>query len=242
MQFAEEPSARARAAVTDIRPVPFWLDSPVRPDPQPALVGDIDADLVVVGAGFTGLWTAFLAQQSDPGRRVVVLEGGRIAEGATGRNGGFVAASLTHGLANGVARFADELPTLLRLGRENLDAIESTIRELGIDCGFERSGELDVAVTDHQVSDLHDVARMAREYGEGLEFLDADATRALVDSPTYRAGLLARTGVALVDPARLAWGLAKAVRERGVTLHEGTPVVKGVKYIITKWFRERPGG
>ena len=67
------------------------------------------------------------------------------------------------------------------------------------------SGELDVAVTDHQAADLRDVARMAHEYGEELEYLDAGATRALVDSPSYRAGLLDRTGVALVDPARLAW-------------------------------------
>lgn len=224
MQFSEKPSERARAAVADVRLVPFWLDSPARPGPLPPLSGDVDADLVVVGAGFTGLWTALLAQESDPGRRVVLLDGGRVAEGATGRNGGFMASSLTHGLANGVARFPDELPTLLRLGRENLDAIESTIQALGIDCGFHRSGELDVAVTDHQAADLRDVARMAHEYGEELEYLDAGATRALVDSPSYRAGLLDRTGVALVDPARLAWGLAAAIRERGVVLHEGTPV------------------
>jgi glycine/D-amino acid oxidase-like deaminating enzyme len=224
MQFSEQPGAGARQAVQGLRTVPFWLDSPDRPTPQPPLSGVDEADLVIVGGGFTGLWTALLAKPADPERRVVLLEGGRIAEGATGRNGGFVSASLTHGLANGAARFGDELPTLLRLGRENFEAIEQTVREFGIECDFRRAGELDVAVTEHQASDLRDLARLGQEYGEDLEWLDQDATRALVDSPTYVAGLLDRSGVALVDPARLAWGLAAAMRSAGVVVHEGTPV------------------
>lgn len=224
MRFSDDPGRRAREAVADVRLVPFWLDTPDRPAPQPPLTGDAEADLVVVGAGFTGLWTALLAKEGNPDRRVVVLEGGRIAEGATGRNGGFVSASLTHGLANGADRFADELPTLLRLGRENLDAIDRTVRELGIDCDWHWAGELDVAVTEHQAADLRDVARLARQYGEEVEYLDEEATRALVDSPSYVAGLLDRRGVALVDPARLAWGLAAAIRRAGVEVHEGTPV------------------
>lgn len=190
------------------------------------MTGDAEADLVVVGGGFTGLWAALLAKQSCPDRHVVLLEGGRIAEGATGRNGGFVSASLTHGLANGASRFADELPTLLRLGHENLDAIEQTVHALGIDCDWRRAGELDVAVTEHQAAGLRDLARLAQQYGEQLEYLDANATRALVDSPTYAAGLLDRVGIALVDPARLAWGLAAAIQQQGVHVHEGTPVTR----------------
>lgn len=224
MQFSEHPSPAARAAVAGVRHVPFWLDTPDRPAPRPPLTGDTEADLVIVGGGFTGLWTALLAKQSSPDRQVILLEGGRIAEGATGRNGGFVSASLTHGLANGVARFADELPTLLRLGRENLDAIEQTIVDLGIDCDFHRVGDLLVAVTQHQAADLRDIAGTALEYGEDFELLTAEATRDLVDSPTYLAGLVDRTGVALVDPARLAWGLASAICDLGVVVHEGTPV------------------
>ena len=109
--------------MTGAEPRIFWLDDPIRPEPRAPLEGDAEADLVVVGAGFTGLWTALLAREADPGREVVLLEGDRIACGATGRNGGFAAASLTHGLANGLARFPGEIDRLEQLGRENLAAI-----------------------------------------------------------------------------------------------------------------------
>ncbi|GMA85567.1 hypothetical protein GCM10025868_08170 [Angustibacter aerolatus] len=120
---------------------PYWLDTPDRPAPRPALVGDVDVDLLVIGGGFTGLWAALLALEEQPGADVVLLEGHRIGWAATGRNGGFCAASLTHGLANGVERWPDEMPLLTRLGQENLDAIEDAVRRYGIDCAFDRAGE-----------------------------------------------------------------------------------------------------
>ena len=224
MQFSSTPSADALASLSDLTITPFWLDSPDRPEPRPSLCGHVVADLVVVGGGFTGLWTALLAKEADPQRTVVLVEGGRIADGATGRNGGFVAASLTHGLANGAERFADELPTLLRLGHENLDAIEAAIATYGIDCSFERTGEIDVAVAEHQVQDLRELSELGDEFGEHLEFLDAAQMRARVDSPTYLAGLLDSRGVALVNPARLAWGLLAACVQAGVQVYEHTPV------------------
>ena len=97
-------------------PSSFWLDSPDRPDPEPPLTGSTSADLVVVGGGYTGLWTALLAKESDPARDVLLLEGRLSGWAASGRNGGFCAASLTHGLDNGLARFPDEMATLERLG------------------------------------------------------------------------------------------------------------------------------
>lgn len=224
MQFSDQPSSAALAALGDLTLEPFWLDSPDRPDPRAPLTGELRCDLVVVGGGFTGLWTALLAKEQDPAREVVLLEGGRIAEGATGRNGGFVAASLTHGLLNGLDRFAEEMPTLLRLGRENLDAIEEAISLYSIDCDFVRSGEIDVAVAPHQVDDLRDLVGRAREIGEPMTFLNEVEVRARVSSPTYLAGALDEQGVALVDPARLAWGLARACQSLGVRVFERTPV------------------
>ncbi|HZP53185.1 FAD-dependent oxidoreductase, partial [Actinocrinis sp.] len=85
-------------------PQSFWLDDPGRPAPLPPLRDDVRCDLAIVGGGYSGLWTALLAKERDPGRDVVVLEGARIGWAASGRNGGFCAASLTHGLPNGIER------------------------------------------------------------------------------------------------------------------------------------------
>lgn len=111
------------AALADAEPTVFWLDQPGRPDPAPPLTGTTDADLVIIGAGYTGLWAALQAHADDPGRDILVLEAGEAGIGASGRNGGFLAASVTHGVANGLAHFPDEIDTLVRLGHENYDAL-----------------------------------------------------------------------------------------------------------------------
>ncbi|GAA3206916.1 NAD(P)/FAD-dependent oxidoreductase [Dactylosporangium siamense] len=210
-------------ALRDAVSTPFWLDRTL-PDPHPPLRGETTADLAVVGGGFSGLWTALLAKERDPGLDVVVLEGRRIGWAATGRNGGFCAASLTHGLANGVDRFPDEIETLEELGRANLDGIEATLRRHGIDCGFERTGELSVATEPWQVGGLLEGLETSRRMGRRVEFLDRDAIRAEVRAATYEAGVWDRDGTAMLDPARLAWGLAGACAALGVRFHEGTRV------------------
>src|SRR4051812_30845637 len=159
-------------------PGSFWLDSPERPESAAPLVGEHDADLVVVGAGYTGLWTALLAKQAEPSRDVVLLEAQESGWAASGRNGGFCAASLTHGLTNGLARFPDELAELERLGAENLDAIEKSVRDEDIDCDFERTGELAVATEAHQVEWLREDVEQARRFGHDADFLDRDAAQA----------------------------------------------------------------
>ncbi len=208
----------------DTRAAVFWLDREDAPTDAPALAGDRRADLVVVGAGFTGLWTALQAAESDPGRRIVVLEAATTAFGASGRNGGFCEASLTHGLGNGLAHWPDELPTLLRLGDENLDDILATLDRHHIDCAAERTGAMDVAVEPWQVDELHELAEASERLGVEVEFLDQDAVRAQVDSPTYLAGLWSRHSAAMVDPARLAWGLRAAAGSLGVEFHDHSPV------------------
>jgi glycine/D-amino acid oxidase-like deaminating enzyme len=210
------------SALADTAPACFWLDSPDRPDPAEPLGGDTRCDLAVVGAGYTGLWTALLAKEADPSRDVVLIDAGTAGWAASGRNGGFCAASLTHGLDNGLARFPDELHTLERLGLANLDAIEASVRMYDIDCGFERTGALDVATEPHQVPWLADDVEQARVYGHDAVFLDQQAVRAEVNSPTYLAGSWHRDDTALVDPARLAWGLRAACLRLGVRLHEHT--------------------
>jgi glycine/D-amino acid oxidase-like deaminating enzyme len=214
----------ALAALAEAEPAPYWLADPAAPEPAPALVGHTSCDLAVVGAGYTGLWTALRAKERDPSLDVVIVEADLAGGAASGRNGGFCAASLTHGLGNGLARWPAEMATLERLGRENLDGIEATVRRHGIDCDFERTGELDVATEDWQLADLRELAEESAALGRPLDLLDADAVRAEVASPTYRGGLLDRDGVALVHPAKLAWGLRRVCLAAGVRLYERTPV------------------
>ncbi|WXK81711.1 FAD-dependent oxidoreductase [Streptomyces sirii] len=210
-------------ALADAAPTPFWLDDPARPDALPALVGDESCDLLVVGGGYSGLWTALIAKERDPQRDVVLIEGAEIGWAASGRNGGFCAASLTHGLGNGLARWPGELARLEELGIHNLDAIEDAVARYGIDCSFERTGEIDIATEPHQIAELKDAAKDAAELGlDRHTFLDQDELRAEVDSPTFRAGLWDRDGVAMLNPARLAWGLKQACLGLGVRIYERT--------------------
>jgi glycine/D-amino acid oxidase-like deaminating enzyme len=214
----------AAESLTGVRPVPYWLDRPEAPPPLAALAGRENADLAVVGGGYTGLWTALLAKEADPARDIVLVEARRAAWAGSGRNGGFCAASLTHGLGNGLERFPAELPTLYRLGLRNLDGIETAVGRHQIACDFARTGELAVATADWQADALRETAAAARALGADVRLLDAAATRAAVNSPAYRGGLWDVAGCATVDPARLAWGLRRACLEAGVRIYEHTPV------------------
>ena len=214
---------RVLHALRDAEPTPFWLDSLEAPASLPALTGVEHCDLAIVGAGFTGLWAALQAKQRDPGADVVVLEAGRIGGQASGRNGGICMASLTHGVAQGAELFPREEARLTALGMENLDAIEQSIADLGIDCGWERTGELDIAGAPRQVEGLAKERDHYARLGLGHEWLDREALQAEIHSPTYEAGLW-HHDAAIVDPARLAWGLARACAWLGVRFYERTPV------------------
>ncbi|WP_182883854.1 NAD(P)/FAD-dependent oxidoreductase [Microbispora sp. H10949] len=211
-------------ALADAERRPYWLDRPLAPEPLPPLTGDATADLAVVGGGFTGLWTALMAKERDPSLDVVLLEGRAVGWAASGRNGGFCAASLTHGLGNGRDRWPAEIATLERLGRENLDEIERTLSRHGVDCSFERTGELRVATEEWQLPGLDEDVSAAASLGVRLERLDRERVRAEIDSPTYLGGVWDRDGVAMVDPARLAWGLRDVCVRLGVRVFEHTPV------------------
>lgn len=204
----------------------FWLDDVERPA-FPALSGEVRADLAIVGGGYAGLWTAIRAKERDPQRSVVLLEANRVGWAASGRNGGFCEASLTHGEENGMNRWPDEMAQLERLGRENLDGIQDAVERYGMDVDWERTGQMAVAVEPHQI-----------EWMEGEDFLDEAAVRAEVASPTYLAGSWDRTGCAMVHPAKLAFELARVATELGVRIFERTRVTgvngKGVQTLTAE--------
>jgi glycine/D-amino acid oxidase-like deaminating enzyme len=217
------PTAADRAAYADAAPRPFWRDTIASREPLAALRGEVEADLCIVGGGFTGLWAALHAKVRHPDREVVLVDAGTVGAAASGRNGGFASYSLTHGIGNGLARFPDELGTLERLGLHNHAELIADVGRLGIDCDLEQPGAIDLAVEEHQVAWLHEEAELLARFGHEARFLDAEAVRAQVDSPTYQAGLWVRDGEALLDPGKLAEGLLRAVRELGVRVHEDTP-------------------
>lgn len=212
------PSSTAvRAALDGSAQRIFWLEGAQATRARP-IFGSASADLVVVGGGYSGLWTALLAKQRDPDRDVLLLEARAIGWAASGRNGGFVDASLTHGEENGRSRWPDEMDVLDRLGRDNLDGIERTVTDLALDTEFERTGGLTVATEAHQVDWL-------RAAGNGADsFLAKEAVQSIVRSPTYLAGLRSPDTTALVHPGKLARELARAARELGVRIHEDSRV------------------
>lgn len=211
-----------RAALRDASTTPFWLDDPARPEARPFLAGESSTDLLVVGGGFAGLWTALIAKERQPDRRVVLVEANRIGWAASGRNGGFCEASLTHGAENGELHFADELPLLDRLADENFAGIRDSIARYGIDAEWEDTGVLTVATEPHQVAWLRDAAAKSST----TTFLEGESLRERGNSPLYRAGIFKTGGYAFVHPAKLAWGLAEAAEGLGVEIHENTKVTR----------------
>jgi glycine/D-amino acid oxidase-like deaminating enzyme len=227
------PGGADRARYADAAPVPYWIDAAPPREPTPALAGRVETDLCIVGGGFTGLWAALHAKADDPNRDVLLLEAEKIGGAASGRNGGFVDSSLTHGLDNGLARFEEEMEVLERLGAENFAGLRADLERHGIECAWEESGALAVALEPHEVAELEPAAEALRRFGHRVELLDGPAIQAEVASPTYLGGLWDRTGSALVDPARLANGLLAAALRAGVRVHEHSPAGE---------LRGRPGG
>jgi len=206
----------------DLRAPSLWLEGRTEATSVSALPSR--AQVVIVGAGFTGLWTAIALTDRDPSLDVVVVEAETVGHGASGRNGGFVEASLTHGIANGLSHFPDEYDELHRLGAENHAGLLAFVRDHDIECHLEPTGTIGVATAPWQLDGMAEEVELHRRYGDEVELLDAAAVRAEVDSPTYLGGLHVLTGSAIVHPGELVRGLARVVRERGVTIHEHRPV------------------
>jgi glycine/D-amino acid oxidase-like deaminating enzyme len=214
---ARPSDAAVRASLAGTRDAVFWTeDAPGERSPR--LEGTITADLAIVGGGYTGLWTALRAKDRDPDATVVVIEARRIGWAASSRNGGFVEASLTHGEENGKRRWPEELEQLDRLGMQNLDDIEATVARERMKVDFERTGTLSVAIEPHEVEWLEGPS------SDKSVYLDHDAVRRELNSPTYLAGRWDKRTTAMVHPAKLAVELARVARERGVLIFEDSPV------------------
>ena len=218
------PTAQQTSAYADAINRSFWIDTLPARDPHAPLDGVLDADLCIVGGGYTGLWAALYAKALDPERDVVLLEATRCGAGASGRNGGFLQSSLTHGIGNGLSRFPDEVEQLERMGLENFDALAADLEALGVDAEFEAAGDVIVALEPRELAALQEEAELVRSFGHDAELLDGERVRAEVNSPMYLGGLWTKTGSALVHPGKLADGLRAAAARARVRIHEYSPV------------------
>ncbi len=217
-----DPVARSFAGA---KPLSFWLDDPARSEALPALAGEERAELAIVGGGFNGLWAAIEAKERDPGRDVVLLEGGRVGWAASGRNGGFLSSSITHTLENGLKRFPDEIEELQRQGLETFRGLCAALERHGIDAELEMTSMMLFARRPHELAWLPHAAESQRRFGGQGEVLDHAAAQAVLRSPAYIGALrIGGEGHALVNPAKLAWGLRDAAVRLGVRIHEGSPV------------------
>ncbi len=225
MAYSNNVRSKSLKSISNVIQTPFWLDDPLRPAPEPALTKETSADLLIIGAGYSGLWTALLAKEENPNRDIIILEAGEAATGASGRNGGFMSASITHGFSNGFSRWPKELPTLLQLGLQNLNEIEETIERLGIDCDYIRTGDIDLATEPHHIEEMKEEVEQSAPFNTNFQFMDRDEIQAVVKSPIVIAGLK-KPNSSLVNPAHLAWGLRKACLDLGVQIFENSPVTK----------------
>lgn len=219
-------------ATASYRSVSFWLDS-LGPDdpltPRPALPGDIQVDVAIVGGGFTGLWTAYELRRADPSLRVVVLEGDICGFGASGRNGGWASALLPMSLATLAERHGrDAAVALQRAMHDAVDEIDRVCRREGIDAHYAKGGSLHAATNPAHVARLRAELEEADAFGftsADLRWLDRHEAAARLSVP----GLLGATYTphcAAVHPGRLVRGLARAVERAGGTIRERTRVTE----------------
>jgi glycine/D-amino acid oxidase-like deaminating enzyme len=205
----------------------LWLEGvPESLAPRPALASDLDCDVAIVGAGFTGLWTAYYLKRLDASLRIVVVDREIAGYGASGRNGGWVSPGIA-GLARayGYAREAEPVARALHETEATVDEIGRVVGDEEIDCGYLKAGALTIATTEPQRVRLEsDSARTyERAHGEGA--LDSNEVDELVRIPGVRAASFTPQA-ARVDPARLVRGLARACERLGVTIYERTPALE----------------
>jgi glycine/D-amino acid oxidase-like deaminating enzyme len=206
----------------------WWQAQGGFPARRASLPGPTEADVCIVGGGYTGLWTAYYLAGLRPDLRILVLEAAFAGYGASGRNGGWVTAELPGSRAR-YARAAGGAAGVRALE----DALRSTVDEVGrvcaaesISCDFVKGGRLSVATTPSQLARLREGLAGLRSWGDGedvYQFLTADETRSRINVAGALGGLYAPAS-ARVQPAALVAGLAAAVERRGVEIYDATPV------------------
>lgn len=202
---------------------PFWASTIPETPPCASLSADTTCDLAIVGGGFTGLWSALKARERHPDATILVLDGKRCGQDASGRNGGFCAPSISHGVSNALERHHNEAETLIRLGQENLNEYAQDLDRYEMDAGFSRCGKLNVAATPWQAAGLQSMARNYDRFGIDYNILSGEALAEKLDSPVYDTGLF-EPNYALVNPAKTVSELRRVCLAQGITICEHSKV------------------
>jgi glycine/D-amino acid oxidase-like deaminating enzyme len=218
-----DSTEQARNALANTSFTTYWLDSldPV-PD-EPALEQDMNCDLLIVGGGFCGLWTAIQAMEQDPERDVVLIEAKSVANGASGRPAAIMSTSVMHGIDNTERIFPDDVAELERLGRENMDGFQATVERYAIDCDIEWGGEMKVSIGDDGLDTIEEDYQLYLKYGHDAVKLDRAGVQAEIKSPIFHGGTWSRKRSGTVHPGKLVRGLKQAALNLGVKLYENTP-------------------
>ena len=208
----------------------WWHASGGFPPRRPSLPGPAEADVCIVGAGYTGLWTAWYLTRADPGLRVIVLDAAFAGFGASGRNGGWLTAALP-GSRDRYARGPRGRVGVLDMQRQlqqAVDEVAAVCAAEGVDADLVKGGSLSVAVTAAQHQRLRDALRSDRAWGleeADVRYLGPDELSDRIILPNAH-GALFTPHCARLQPARLVAGLAGAVERGGVTIYEATPVTR----------------
>ncbi|SMH29661.1 Glycine/D-amino acid oxidase [Rathayibacter oskolensis] len=205
--------------------VSFWWSSLGRPEPRPALPGPLDADVCIVGAGYTGLWTAYYLKRAAPDLRVVILEQRFAGFGASGRNGGWLTNEITGGVSSYAHSHGPEVVDRFQLAvNETVDEVIAVALAEGIDADIVKGGEYQVARGAAQEARLRETVAAARARAHtDVELLDAREAAARIAVSGTSAGMW-HPHCARIHPAKLAAGLARAVEALGVEIYEDTRV------------------
>jgi glycine/D-amino acid oxidase-like deaminating enzyme len=193
----------------------------------PPLATDVQADVVILGGGYTGMWAAWFLKELDPGVDVVVLEQDICGGGPSGRNGGFLN-SFWSGMSTLARDHGDRAAlALCRAGEDSVREIGAWCQTHGVDAWYRADGDLGVASSEAQIGEWADQIVTADRLGVGEDFqvLTRDDVCARIDSPVFHGGVATAYG-ATIQPARLARGLRRVLLERGVRIHEHTPVTR----------------
>ena len=210
---------RARESLAGARRTSFWLDD-LGPTPAAEpLDGATTADLVVVGGGYNGLWTALRSKERYPDHDVMLIEAHRIGWAASGRNGGFCEPSLTHGRANAKIHVPGEEGTLAELGERNLAELLETLQRYDIECDIRPHGVIKLATEPHQEAILEELAAS----DPSVRVLRGEELQAQVRTSAAQTGGWATQEGVVLNPARLVRGLATACERLGVRIYESTP-------------------